>query len=153
MIYQVLADVIVAIHFAYVAFVVLAVPVTMLGGVLGWQWVRNPWFRGIHLLMILIVVLESWAGITCPLTIWEKDFRMAAGDQSYQGDFIATWLHDAMFFDAPPWVFTLAYTLFASLVIGLLIFVPPRLQKATAPSDDSLQTDGESRESSPSVSA
>ena len=126
MFYRILADLIVSFHFGYVAFVVIAVPITMLGGALGWQWVRNRWFRGIHLAMILVVVLESWVGITCPLTTREQEFRQASGGESYQGDFIASWFHDAMFFDAQPWVFTVAYSLFGGLVIALLIFVPPR---------------------------
>ncbi len=129
MIYRLLADLTVAVHFGYVAFVVLGVAVTMIGALLGWQWVRNRWFRGIHLAMILIVVVEAWAGITCPLTIFEQEFRSAAGEQTYQGDFIATWFHDAMFFEAAPWVFTLGYSLFGCLVIANLVFVSPRWRR------------------------
>lgn len=132
MIYRLLADLIVTIHFAYVAFVILAVPVVILGALLGWQWVRNRWFRGIHLAMILVVVLESWVGITCPLTTWEKEFRGAAGENAYQGDFLASFLHDALFFDAQPWVFTVAYTLFGALVIAILVFVPPQWRNKKA---------------------
>lgn len=128
MIYRIAADLVVCVHFAYVAFVVLAVPVILLGGFLKWDWVRNRWFRGIHLAMIGIVVLESWAGVVCPLTVWERELRSAAGQQTYQGDFIATWLHDALFFEAEPWVFTLAYTLFGALVLAIMIFVPPRFR-------------------------
>ena len=126
MIYRMLADLTVAIHFGYVAFVVLGVPVTIIGGLMRWEWVRNRWFRGLHLVMILVVVLEAWAGMTCPLTTWEKELRAAAGQQMYQGDFIANWLHDAMFFDAEPWVFTVGYSLFGLLVIAILVLVPPR---------------------------
>ncbi|TWU41910.1 DUF2784 domain-containing protein [Novipirellula artificiosorum] len=126
MIYQILTELIVAIHFAYVTFVVLAVPVTILGGWRNWEWVRNRWFRCLHVSMILVVVLEAWAGITCPLTTWEQQMRLAAGGPALQGDFIANWLHDAMFFDAQPWVFTLFYSLFASLVIAMWVWIPPR---------------------------
>ncbi len=126
MYYKLLADLTVAIHFGYVAFVVVGVPLTIVGAWMGWGWVRNRWFRGIHLAMILVVVLEAWAGVTCPLTTLEKDFRSAAGGQTYQGDFIANCLHDAMFFDLQPWAFTVAYTLFAALVVATLVLVPPR---------------------------
>lgn len=131
MIFQILADLIVGVHFAYVAFVVLGVPLTMVGGLMGWQWVRNRWFRGMHLAMILIVVAEAWAGITCPLTTWEKEMRAAAGEATYQGDFLAGWLHELMFFDAEPWVFTFCYSIFAGLVIAIWIFVPPRWRPTT----------------------
>ncbi|MCA9140655.1 MAG: DUF2784 domain-containing protein [Planctomycetales bacterium] len=133
MAFRMAADVIVAIHFSYVAFVVLGVPITIIGGLLGWNWVRNRWFRGIHLAMILVVVLEAWAGITCPLTTWEKEMRGAAGDANYDGDFIANWLHDAMFFQAEPWVFTVGYTVFGGLVIAILVFVPPRWRRQSSP--------------------
>ncbi|WP_436716316.1 DUF2784 domain-containing protein [Roseiconus lacunae] len=125
-----LADVTVTIHFAYVAFVVLGLPLILVGGLCRWQWIRNPWFRGLHLAMILIVVLEAWAGITCPMTTLENDFRLAAGGSSNEGSFIAAWLHDLMFFHAPPWVFTFAYSLFGAVVIATLVFIPPRLRKA-----------------------
>ncbi|PAY17893.1 hypothetical protein CKO51_19595 [Rhodopirellula sp. SM50] len=126
MYYKLFADLTVAIHFGYVAFVVLGVPLTIFGAWRGWGWVRNRWFRGIHLTMILVVVLEAWAGVTCPLTTLERDFRSAAGGQAYQGDFIANCLHEAMFFDLQPWVFTVIYTLFGALVVATLLLVPPR---------------------------
>jgi hypothetical protein len=64
------ADVVVAVHVAYVAFVVLAVPAILVGGLLGAEWVRNSWFRNTHLAMIAIVVIQSLCGVTCLLTVW-----------------------------------------------------------------------------------
>jgi len=137
MIYRFLADVTVFIHFAYVAFVILGLIVTLLGWGLKWGWIRNRWFRGIHLAMILVVVLESWAGIICPLTTWEHQLRSAAGQEQYQGDFIANWVHELLFFQAQPWVFTVCYSLFGGLVLMTLYFVPPRWRKVTVSPDDS----------------
>ena len=134
MIYRILADLTVIIHFAYVMFVILGLLLTLIGWALKWDWIRNRWFRGLHLTMILIVVLEAWVGITCPLTNWEQDLRAAAGQETYQGDFIANWFHDAMFFDAPPWVFTFCYTAFGALVLATLVLVPPRWRKVENPS-------------------
>jgi hypothetical protein len=76
--------------------------------------------------MILVVVLEAWVGFTCPLTTWERQLRSAAGQETYQGDFIANWAHDLMFFQAEPWVFTLCYSIFGTLVLATLFCVPPR---------------------------
>jgi hypothetical protein len=126
MIYRLLADLTVVIHLAYVLFVVVGLLMTALGWLMSWDWVRNRLFRRIHLTMILAVVLEAWFGITCPLTTWEHQLRSAAGQESYQGDFIAGWVHEAMFFDAEPWVFTLCYSLFGGLVFATLLFIPPR---------------------------
>ena len=56
-----------------------------MGVVLRWKWVRNPWFRAIHLIAIGIVVAESLAGIPCPLTVWERQLRKMAGQIGYHG--------------------------------------------------------------------
>ena len=124
--YRVLADIVVAVHFAYVAFVILGLVLTLAGAVLRWQWVRNCWFRGVHLAMIAIVVLEAWLGIVCPLTTWEKYFREQSGQAVYKGSFLGNLLHDAIFFEAEPWVFTLGYSLFGFAVLAALYLVPPK---------------------------
>ena len=69
---------------------------------------------------------RAWCGITCPLTIWEQNLRRLAGQQSYRGDFIANFLHEALFFDAPDWVFTVCYSAFGLLIAGTFVLVPPR---------------------------
>src|SRR5690606_21035522 len=50
-----LADFILVIHFAFVLFVVLGLPLIWLGAVAGWQWIRNLRYRVTHLAAILIV--------------------------------------------------------------------------------------------------
>ena len=43
------------IHAAYVAFVVVGQLLIFAGWLARWQWIRNAWFRGIHVLTIFIV--------------------------------------------------------------------------------------------------
>src|SRR6266496_370479 len=50
--YAVLADVLTAIHGAYVGFVVLGELAILVGAAFGCRWARNPWFRSLHLLAI-----------------------------------------------------------------------------------------------------
>lgn len=126
LLFRLLADLVVVIHAAYVGWVILGLVLILVGYLRGWQWIRGFWFRITHLAMILVVVFESWAGIVCPLTNWEKALRSRAGQTSYRGDFLARVVHDLLFHDAPPWVFTLAYTCFAGAVIMALILAPPR---------------------------
>lgn len=71
------ANTIVVIHLGYMAFVVVGLGVILLGMFRGWQWIRNPWFRFIHLAMILIVAFEAVIDFECPLTTWERDMRKA----------------------------------------------------------------------------
>jgi hypothetical protein len=123
---KLLADVIVVLHAAYYSFVVFGLVVILIGAALRWGWVRNFWFRTIHLAMIGIVVLEALIGITCPLTDWEKQLRVKAGEAVYKGDFIANWAHWLIFYDFPPWVFTMIYILFGLAVLAAFIAAPPR---------------------------
>lgn len=120
------ADLIVGLHVAYVAFVVLAVPAILVGGLLGAEWVRNSWFRNIHLAMIAVVVGQSVCGVTCPLTVWENRLRALAGQQGYERSFIGQWLHDLLFFDVSPGMFAIIYSVFGALVVGLFLAFPPR---------------------------
>lgn len=125
LIYRIAADGVVIAHMAYVLIVVLGLPAIWLGIALRHQWVRHFWLRIGHLSMILIVVGEAWAGITCPLTIWERQLRGLAGQQSYHGAFLANLVHDLLFYDAEPWVFTLLYTAFGLLVAASFLLAPP----------------------------
>lgn len=127
--YRLAADGVVGLHMAYVLIVVLGLPAICWGIVRKHDWVRNVWLRGGHLAMILIVVGEAWAGITCPLTVWEHQLRDAAGQQAYQGAFVANLVHDLLFFDAEPWVFTLLYTVFGLLVAATFVMAPPGCSK------------------------
>ena len=123
---RILADAIVVFHAAFVAFVVFGMVAIVLGLALRWGWVRISWFRTLHLAAIGVVTALTLTGRMCPLTVLENHLRRQAGQQSYPGDFIGYWAHRLIFFDAEPWVFTLAYTLFGLLVLGTFVFAPPR---------------------------
>ncbi len=125
MLSSLLADVILLIHFAFVLFVTGGLVLIWIGAAAGWQWVRNFWFRIAHLAAIVFVALESLAGVWCPLTVWEDALRGAASEKS----FIARWVHRLMFFQLPEWVFTVAYVLFAAMVVLTLVAIPPSRRK------------------------
>lgn len=124
--YSHLADLVLLIHFAIVLFVVGGLLLIVLGNFLCWSWVNHWWFRVMHLLAISVVVLESWLGIECPLTTLENWLRLRAGQGVYQGSFIQHWVHSVMFYQAPGWVFALAYTLFALAVVAAWWRWPPQ---------------------------
>ena len=124
--YLLAADLILAGHVAIAVFVVLGLLFTLVGGIAGWRWVRNPWFRGLHLVAIGVIVIQAWLGQICPLTVWEMALREKAGDETYSGAFIAHWLQELLYYDAPPWVFVVVYTLFGLLVLASWVWVRPR---------------------------
>lgn len=78
MLYRLLADLVVAVHALFVAFVVL-------GGFLAWRWPRLAW---VHVPAAVWGVLIEYAGWICPLTPLENEFRMRAGLEGYPGGFI-----------------------------------------------------------------
>lgn len=125
-VYQLLANVVLMLHVAIVLFIISGLLLTLLGGALRWQWVKNFWFRVLHLGGIAYVAMEAWLGIVCPLTTLEVWLRGQAGQATYEGDFIAHWLGQLLFYQAPPWVFTAAYSAFTLLVVLSWVLVPPR---------------------------
>jgi hypothetical protein len=130
--YRIVADLVVIVHFSYIAFVVFGMLAILVGIGMGWAWVRNPWFRIAHLVAIAIVAIQALAGVVCPLTTLEKGLRLRAGQASYPGAFIGYWAHRLTFYQAPPWVFTLCYTLFGVAVLGTFALAPPRWRKPRA---------------------
>ena len=119
------ADLTLIAHAAFVAFVVAGQAVILAGWMLGWRWPRNVPFRLVHAGAIALVVLESWFGVTCPLTWIEFRLRSAAGSPLEAESFMGYWLQQLIFHDAPSWAFALAYTSFAAVVAASLVFYPP----------------------------
>ena len=116
-----LADIVLLIHFLCVLFVVGSLPLIWLGAWLKRGFVRNPWFRYLHLAAILFVVAESLMGVVCPLTVWENALRQTVVEDS----FIQRWLHRILFYDVPESVLTVVYVLFAGLVMVTFKWIPP----------------------------
>jgi hypothetical protein len=116
-----LADIVLLVHFLFVAFVVGGFALIWLGAAMNWSWIRSFRFRVLHLCAIAFVAAEALAGVMCPLTVWEDTLR---GRGSEIG-FIARWIRGMMFYDLPPWVFTTAYVAFALLVAATWWLVPP----------------------------
>jgi Protein of Unknown function (DUF2784) len=79
--YRILADVVMLVHFGFLAFLAL-------GGFLAWRfrWVLVP-----HATAVAWAVL-SVAGVECPLTGWEDELRRLAGEQGLPRGFVDTYL-------------------------------------------------------------
>lgn len=124
--YALLADIVLTLHVAIVAFVVGGLVLVVAGNLRGWRWANALWFRLAHLGAILFVVAETWLGMVCPLTTLELWLRARAGATVYGGSFIEHWLQRVLYYEAPWWVFALAYSLFGLLVIAAWVYFPPR---------------------------
>jgi hypothetical protein len=140
--YRFLADLVLALHFGIVVFVVAGLVLVVVGNCSlrcstagiharvgnwrAWGFVNRWWFRLAHLAAIGIVVAQAWLGVVCPLTTLESWLRRRAGGAGYETSFIEHWLGRALYYDAPAWVFTAAYTLFAAAVVAAWWYFPPR---------------------------
>lgn len=128
-----LADALLALHVGIVLFVVGLLPLVLLGGALGWRWVRHFGLRLTHLGLMAFIAAQAWLGQLCPLTVWEQDLRRIAGQASYGESFIEHWLSRLLFWDAPWWVFVAAYTAFAVWVALAWRWVRPGFRDAGSP--------------------
>lgn len=122
------ADVILVLHAAFVVFVVGGLAATWVGLAANRAFARNPWFRGLHLAAIAVVMAEALLGYMCPLTLWEDLLRGAASEKG----FIQRWVHAWLFWDWPAWVFTAIYVSFGALVAWTWARYPPS-RRARAP--------------------
>ena len=124
--YRLFADVVLALHFVIVAFVVGGLVCVIVGNLRHWRWVNALWFRLAHLGAIAVVVAQVWLGVTCPLTSLEIWLREKAHATTYSGGFIEHWLRRLLYFEAPSWVFVMAYSLFGLIVLATWWYFPPR---------------------------
>jgi hypothetical protein len=75
---RILADAVLLLHFAFIAFAVL-------GGLLVWRWPRLAW---LHLPAAAWAAGIAFLGGICPLTPLENRLREAGGEAGYDGSFI-----------------------------------------------------------------
>lgn len=117
-----LADLVLLIHAAFVAFVVGGLALIWIGALCGWQIARNLPFRILHMAAILFVCVEALIGVACPLTVLEDQLRGRVAESG----FIARWLNRVIYYDFPTWVFLTIYVLFTLAVAASFFLVPPR---------------------------
>jgi hypothetical protein len=85
--YRVLVTVVLVVHFAYLAYLVV-------GGFLTWRWPKAIWP---HLAAVVWGVLVVAASLECPLT-WAEDWaRRRAGEAPLAGGFIDTYVENVVY--------------------------------------------------------
>src|SRR5262245_53738148 len=135
MFFSILADVVQASHLGFLAFTLIGQLLIFVGVVRKWQWVRNPWFRCIHLGCIVFVALEYAVHMKCPLTTLEEQLRVWGGEASNSdASFIAQLMDKLLFYpdlDWDHWAFGVGYAVFALLVLATFVLAPPRFRRKT----------------------
>ena len=103
MLYHLLADTALVIHFAFIIFVVL-------GGILSIWWRKVIW---LHIPAVAWGALIEFAGWTCPLTPLENRFRVKGGQAGYPGGFIEEYIL--------PVIYPAGLTREMQIILGLLV--------------------------------
>src|SRR5262249_42862543 len=103
--YRLLADALVGIHFAFIAFAI--------GG--GLFVLLRLWVALLHLPSVAWAIYTELTGAICPLTPWEQALRHAAGQAGYTGGFIEHYLI--------PVIYPAGLTPAIQTALGVLVFV------------------------------
>jgi hypothetical protein len=87
MIYRILADAVVLLHFCFVVFVVLGGLVVL----------RRPRLAWVHVPAAVWGILIEFAGWICPLTPLENSLRRRGGEAGYEGGFVEHYVTALMY--------------------------------------------------------
>lgn len=87
MLSRVAADVVVALHLAFLVFLAT-------GSLLAWRW---PRVVPLHLCSLAWGVVSVTAGVACPLTPLEQHLRRLAGEQGYAGGFVDHYIEGVIY--------------------------------------------------------
>ena len=129
-----MADALLVLHFLIAGFIVLGLILVWIGAAFRtasgsttrWAWIRDPWFRYLHLAAIAFVAAEALLGYACPLTLWEDLLRGGARPET----FVGRWVYRFLYYDAPEWIFTTLYTAWATATLLTLGLAPPRRKES-----------------------
>jgi hypothetical protein len=121
-----LADLTAVTHLAFVTFVVWVEGLVLLGAVLGWEWIRDPVLRLVHFALVAYVGIQDLMGKVCPLTTWERQFRLKAGQETSEQSFIGKVVHQLLMCDLDEQALRRIRLTFALIVTITLFVVWPR---------------------------
>lgn len=120
------ADAIAVTHLGFVAFVVWTEALVLLGAALGWEWVRDPVLRCVHLGLVGYVGVQDVFGKVCPLTTWENRLRERAGQTRSTRSFIGKVVHNLLMCDLDERTLRRIRLTFALVVVVTFAVVFPR---------------------------
>ncbi len=116
-----IAQVILYVHFAIIAFNVLGLIVIPIGAWAGWRIVRIAWLRLLHLAIMAAVAGQALAGRACFLTIWENRLT---GNFSVPEPMIAHYVDRVIYWNIPIWGFAIFYSVLFLYLVALTVLVP-----------------------------
>jgi len=112
--YRILADAVLVLHFAFIAF-------ALLGGLLVVRWPRLAW---VHLPAAAWAAGIAFFGGICPLTPLENRLRVAGGETGYEGGFIEHQLEALIY---PDWLTREIQVALGAVVLVINLYAYARL--------------------------
>jgi len=116
-----LANAILALHFAIIAFNVAGLIVIPLGAWANWRLVRIAWLRLLHLALLGLVAAQALMGRACILTLWQNELT---GNRQPPEPMILHWVNGIIYWNLPIWAFALLYTAVFLYVLALSFLIP-----------------------------
>lgn len=125
MLYRILAEALMVIHFGFIVFMLLGFALTVRGF---WRpTFFDRWlFRTLHLAGIAYVGSLAVRGAYCPLTVWEYGLRRHADPGAeFPGSFILTWVERLVYPDVPLMFLEIPTIAIAVFTLVMYIARPP----------------------------
>ena len=119
------SEIVLLFHFCIFLFMVLSFFLIPLGYNQKWEWVKNRYYRLIHLILMGIIFIETILGFMCPLTILENFLR----NDIKINNKITQIIHQIMYWDLPTYQFIILYLLSLLYLIFLWFFFKPDFKK------------------------
>jgi len=118
-----LADALVVVHLAYLAFLPL-------GGFLAWRSPRLVWA---HLAAVAVGVASITVGFDCPLTTWEQSLRRHGGQRPYTNGFVDHYLTGRVYPHGYDWA---VHVIFGICIVTSYALVVRRSMRASETRQD-----------------
>ena len=119
------SEIVLLFHFCIFLFMILSFFLIPLGYYQKWEWVKNKYYRLIHLFLMGIIFIETILGFMCPLTILENFLR----NNIEINNKITQIIHQIMYWDLPNYQFIILYLLSLLYLIFLWFFFKPDFKK------------------------
>ena len=126
MLYRILADALVVIHFVWIVFMLAGFALTVCAF---WKPALFDWwiFRTIHLAGIIFVAALEILGKYCPLTVWENTLRRSYNpSHAYPGSFIVQYIAKLVYPEIDPLVLVIPTVFIAVFTLIVFVLRPPR---------------------------
>ena len=118
------SEIVLLFHFCIFLFMILSFFLIPIGYYQKWKWVKNKYYRSMHIILMGIISIETILGFMCPFTILENYLR---DDIKVDNKFTEI-VHQILYWDLPNYQFIILYLFSFSYLIFLWFFFKPNLK-------------------------